>query len=234
MWIRMIKMNKVEIWKDIKGYEGKYQVSNTGKVRSLNYNNTGKVKELKLKLNRYGYYEVKLSKNNKAKDFMVGKLVAEHFLEYIIKNDEMEVMHIKDSKNNEVENLRYAYRSEILHNMYKKGSRKIGKPSDNIITYRGKSYKNYSSIGKDYGIDRRNFFKRMYRGWTLDEITKIPVKIENKGNKPYFYDYYGRRMTVYQISKLTGISAKLINKRLGRGWNIYEASEVMKGEKEVK
>ena len=49
----------MEIWKDILGYEGKYQVSNTGKVRSMNYNNTGKIRELKLKLNKYGYYEVK-------------------------------------------------------------------------------------------------------------------------------------------------------------------------------
>ena len=30
-----------EIWVDIMEYEGKYQVSNTGKVRSLNYNNNG-------------------------------------------------------------------------------------------------------------------------------------------------------------------------------------------------
>ena len=39
----------MEEWKDIIGYDGKYQISNTGKVRSMNYNNTGKVKELKLK-----------------------------------------------------------------------------------------------------------------------------------------------------------------------------------------
>ena len=55
----------IEIWKDIEGYENKYQVSNTGKVRSINYNNTGQIKELKQKVNSHGYYEVKLSKNNK-------------------------------------------------------------------------------------------------------------------------------------------------------------------------
>lgn len=57
----------MEEWTDIKGYEGKYIISNTGKVVSLNYNNTGKPKESKLKINKYGYNEVKLSKNNKAK-----------------------------------------------------------------------------------------------------------------------------------------------------------------------
>lgn len=40
------KMNN-EIWKDIEGYEGKYQVSNKGNVRSLNYNGKGVVYNLK-------------------------------------------------------------------------------------------------------------------------------------------------------------------------------------------
>ena len=36
-----------EIWKDIEGYEGKYQVSNTGEVKSLNYRGSGKTKLLR-------------------------------------------------------------------------------------------------------------------------------------------------------------------------------------------
>lgn len=93
----------IEEWVDIVGYEGKYQVSNTGKVRSLNYNNTGQIKELKQKLNRYGYYEVKLSKNNKTKDFMVGRLVAEHFIDN--RNFKDKVIHKKEVTNNSIENL---------------------------------------------------------------------------------------------------------------------------------
>jgi hypothetical protein len=37
-----------EIWRDVPNYEGLYQISNNGKVRSLNYNRTKKQKELKL------------------------------------------------------------------------------------------------------------------------------------------------------------------------------------------
>ena len=37
----------MEIWKDIRGYEGYYQVSSLGKVKSLNYNRTGKEQILK-------------------------------------------------------------------------------------------------------------------------------------------------------------------------------------------
>lgn len=37
-----------EIWKDIRGYEGLYQVSNLGNVRSLNYNRQNKIKNIKV------------------------------------------------------------------------------------------------------------------------------------------------------------------------------------------
>ena len=39
----------METWVDIKGFEGKYQISNQGHVISLNYNNTGKPKLLKIR-----------------------------------------------------------------------------------------------------------------------------------------------------------------------------------------
>lgn len=50
-----------EIWKDIKGYEGLYQVSNLGQVKSLNYNHTKQEKILKPKISensRWLYIEV--------------------------------------------------------------------------------------------------------------------------------------------------------------------------------
>ena len=39
-------MKSKEIWKDIPNFEGKYQVSNLGNVRSMNYRNTGEIKLL--------------------------------------------------------------------------------------------------------------------------------------------------------------------------------------------
>ena len=69
-----------ELWKDIKGYEGKYQVSNFGRVKSLNYNNTSQEKILVNSLSNKGYYRVSLSLNNKAKQYNIHRLVAEAFI----------------------------------------------------------------------------------------------------------------------------------------------------------
>ena len=49
-----------EIWKDIKNYEGKYQISNLGKVKSLNYRQTGEEKILKIRYSKDGYARVML------------------------------------------------------------------------------------------------------------------------------------------------------------------------------
>ena len=54
----------MEEWKDIIGYEGLYQVSNLGNVRSLNYNHTNKPKNLKQTVDNNGYLVVSLCKNN--------------------------------------------------------------------------------------------------------------------------------------------------------------------------
>lgn len=81
-----------EIWKDIKGYEGLYQVSNLGNVRSLNrfvydFNSSSKNKRFKkgklLKVKQTGklYLSAFLSKNNKLKKYFVHRLVAEHFID---------------------------------------------------------------------------------------------------------------------------------------------------------
>lgn len=216
----------VEEWKDIEGYEGKYQVSNTGKVKSLNYNNTKKPKELIPKINRYGYMEVKLSKNNKTKNFLVSTLVGKAFIPN--KHPDKIIAHIgEDVTDNSVENLKWVYKSEMLFNEYKRGRRE-GKPSENTISFNGKTAKRRYELAKKFGITPKQLGHRLSRGWTLDEALTIPVSIENVGGKPKFYEYYGKKMTIKQISKITGLDYDLIRKRLSKGWNIYEASEIPK------
>jgi hypothetical protein len=79
-----------EIWKDIPGYEGKYQVSNLGNVKSLErivlrngkYPFLNKEKPLKYGFDGGGYFRVNLCKNGKAKNFLVHHLVARTFLNH--------------------------------------------------------------------------------------------------------------------------------------------------------
>lgn len=79
----MISKNMEEIWKDIEGYEGSYQVSNLGRVRSVDRKRMGrhgyKTRRgiiLKPFLRRDGYYEVKLFK----KHFKIHQLVIRAFI----------------------------------------------------------------------------------------------------------------------------------------------------------
>ena len=73
----------MEIWKDIKGYEGLYQVSNLGKVKSLlGWNGKTYYKREKI-LKPYiqkGYLRVNLFKKNKGNKYLVHRLVAETFI----------------------------------------------------------------------------------------------------------------------------------------------------------
>ena len=77
-----------EIWKPVVGYEGLYEVSNMGNVRSVTRTvwqlyryNTLKGKPMKLSFDRYGYLCCELSKNGKRSHCMVHRMVAEAFLE---------------------------------------------------------------------------------------------------------------------------------------------------------
>lgn len=66
-----------EIWKDIKDYEGLYQVSNWGRVKSLKF---GKERVLRPSKISVGYLSVILFKDGKYKEFLVHRLVATAFL----------------------------------------------------------------------------------------------------------------------------------------------------------
>lgn len=95
-------MSKLQ-WKDVVGYEGLYQVSNTGMVRSARRQGAPGG-AITLKENQDGYLRAKLCKSGLDRRFMVHRLVYEAFVGHI--NDGLEINHIDENKkNNNVENL---------------------------------------------------------------------------------------------------------------------------------
>ena len=93
-----------ERWRDVEGYDGMYQVSDLGRVRSLKF---GKVRLLRARKNNSGYLRVSLYKYNKEKHFFVHRLVADAF----IPNDDeskTQINHKNECKDcNKVSNLEW-------------------------------------------------------------------------------------------------------------------------------
>lgn len=69
-----------EIWKDVEGYEGLYQVSDLGRIKSLGNNKLRKERILKQQKNTKKYYKVTLSKNATNKQMLISRLVAMAFI----------------------------------------------------------------------------------------------------------------------------------------------------------
>ena len=108
----------MEIWKDIKGFEGEYQVSNLGEVKSIRNNKCLRPSVIAYSKDKGkdndGYFVV----NIKKKQFYIHRLVAEAFIPKI--GNKNQVNHIDCNKrNNFVENLEWVTASENIVHAYK-------------------------------------------------------------------------------------------------------------------
>lgn len=149
------------MWKNILGYEGKYEVSSSGQVRSMRYNNTSKIKILSQKTNRGGYQQVTLCSNGKTRTFSVHRLVAQAFLPNY--SDDTQVNHIDcDKKNNAVSNLEMCTQQENMNHARRNGLLKTLKGDDcptakltsDIVREIRKSPKRNIELAKEYGVHR--------------------------------------------------------------------------------
>ena len=135
--------NVKEVWKDIEGYEGIYQVSNYGKAKSLR----AKKKLLHQYIEGHGYLRVVLYKNRTPKRILVHRLVACAF----IHNPEgkLTVNHIDGNKqNNGVWNLEWATMSENSKHAFKTGLKKSQK--NNIRSMPVLQYDNSMNVIAEY------------------------------------------------------------------------------------
>ena len=129
----------MEIWKDIKGYEGMYKVSNLGRVMSIRRKVNGprgyktiKQKILKIGKNNFGYSTVTLSKHGKSHRKQVHRLVALAFIPNV--NNLPQINHIDGNKsNNVVENLEWITNRDNVIHAYNMGLKKTIQIDKNLL-----------------------------------------------------------------------------------------------------
>lgn len=147
----------MEMWKDIEGFEGLYQVSNLGRVKSLSRKcGTCYKKESirKLSNSKDGYLKIRLVGKGKDITTRVHRLVATAFIPNL--NNKDTVNHIDGNKhNNAVSNLEWATRTEQLKHAYRLGLKKSNTGEYNTQSKLTK--KQVEEIKKTYKKGSRNF-----------------------------------------------------------------------------
>lgn len=145
---------EIEIWKDIPGYEGYYQASNLGRIKSLDritYRKDGRIanlkgKELFLSKGELGYYQTSLFKNKKAHWVYVHQLIAITFLNHTPCRYKLVVDHINNIKtDNKVKNLQI---TDIRHNSSKDRLNKHSKYTGVSLIIKTKRWKSTIDINK--------------------------------------------------------------------------------------
>ena len=180
-----------EIWKDIEGYEGLYQISNLGRVKSLERTITvglrrkvrKKEKIMKFTI-RSGYYNLVLRKNGKRKSKQVHRLVADAFIPKV--EGKNIVNHINfNRKDNRAENLEWCTQAEnVKHSIYNMKKRKkttYSNTNEKYISYR-KTNKTYRIT-----IDRKEYKSKKTLEEAIKERDRILNEINNSKKKNMLY-----------------------------------------------
>ena len=159
----------MEEWRDVVGYEGLYQVSNFGRVRSLerkiSYGNTQYTKRamnMKVTVGKNLYCRVTLTKDGKQSQVYVHRLVAEAFLPN--PDNLPEVDHIDaNPSNNNLSNLHWVSHKENMDHMIELGRNYDGSenlkhdgPKRAVVRNDGKRYDSLLAAAKDLGY-KTNF-----------------------------------------------------------------------------
>jgi predicted DNA-binding ArsR family transcriptional regulator len=145
----------MEIWKDIKDYEGLYQVSNFGRVMGLKRN-----KILKPRIN-FGYQIINLWKNNVCKTYRVNRLVAETFIPN--PENKPEVNHLNGKDDNRAISLEWCTSIENKHHAWNTG----------LCKHKGEKHYLTSLTENDVKEIREKYIPRKYSIYKLAEEYNI-------------------------------------------------------------
>lgn len=176
--IKAYEFKDHEEWKPVVGYEQKYEVSNTGKVRSLNYHRERASKELKQYIDRYGYLKVVLYDGGNPNYYTVHRLVATAFIPN--PHGKKCVDHIDcDTTNNMVNNLRWVTNTENLQHSHNKKRQRINAVSIIAVSPNGEKFKFWSEketaretgIGQ-WSVSRALITGKKYKGWEFKKYVQ--------------------------------------------------------------
>ena len=193
-----------EQWKDITGYEGIYQISNFGRVKSLaRYTIQKHYLEEKI-LNQHenkkidGYMVVDLYKNGKRKKFYVHRLVAQEFIGNILEGYEIDHKDI-NKKNNNVNNLKIVTHKENQNNILSiererksQTGKKMSKESIEKLSKKVSVYKNNELL----------YIFNSYKDLTKRSKDILGVKL---------WDLYARKVVNGEMENYHGFTFKLFN-----------------------
>jgi hypothetical protein len=165
-----------ERWKPIEGYEGLYEVSDTGKVRSLErvvkrgngfLNIPSKEKE---PVEVHGYLYFSLFKEGKERRYAAHRLVAQHFIEN--PDNKPQINHLNgNKKDNRVQNLEWATQSENNYHALRTGLRK---------QYNRRGDKN-PMYGKHHSESAKKKIALVHSGTRHTEETRKRMSASHKG-----------------------------------------------------
>lgn len=156
-----------EVWKDVVGYEGTYQVSNLGEVRSIDRHDGNRLRKgitLKKKLNDYGYYSVHLRNKQESKESWpcVHRVVAQAFVTNT--DNKPTVNHINGIKtDNSSVNLEWATMSEQTRHAF----------DNNLMFVRGNTLYNeeFKEGVKEYHTENSLSLKKLAKHFNISECT---------------------------------------------------------------
>ena len=223
----------IEEWRDIKGYEGIYMVSNLGRIKSLvGWNGREYIKRDKL-LNPYKqkvgqeYYRsvVKLRKNGKKKDKKVHRLVADAF----IPNPENKPnINHKDGNplNNIVSNLEWCTQQENITHAIETGLRKLKHiPKKELERLYIEQKKSPREIGEMFNVSSSLITNRIKK-YNIKKRSYSESKIQYNLTRKFIIKEL-KTKTQAQLAKEVGCDKSLIShyyKKIKNGEDLYEFS----------
>lgn len=201
-----------EEWKPVKGYEGLYEISSIGEVKSIFYGK--KPRMLKKSKTSTGYYKVELYKNKKRRSLKVHRLVAIAFI--LNTNDKPNINHIDGNPlNNNATNLEWCTQRENIIHAYSIGLRKTfnisKKELEKLYIYQRKSMREIADMkGTTVTV-----IQRRINQYSIEPRSLSEAKIEHHITKEMIVDGL-KNKTQKQLASEIGCDQSLISHYLKR------------------